>query len=179
MVADSLDITNGHAARMRFSRFKQQMEGIPTTPRKPRPSAPRRKKPKPEDMPKPAVQPKPERQTLIKAENREDGEQMDGVEMTVKPEPKVKNEPTEEISGNDSAGSPSLDLEDMSGLSMDPRMLPEQLQADISQSEALYSGGFDGSLYSVKAKLEEASCEMEAGAVKKEPLIKMEPGFDN
>ena len=37
LVADSLNITNGHAARMRFSRFKQHMEGIPTQPRTPRP----------------------------------------------------------------------------------------------------------------------------------------------
>jgi hypothetical protein len=37
LVADGLDITNGHAARMRFSRFKQHMEGIPTQPRNPRP----------------------------------------------------------------------------------------------------------------------------------------------
>jgi hypothetical protein len=37
LVAAGLDITNGHAARMRFSRFKQHMEGIPTQPRKPRP----------------------------------------------------------------------------------------------------------------------------------------------
>jgi hypothetical protein len=37
LVAEGLDITNGHAARMRFSRFKQHMEGIPTQPRNPRP----------------------------------------------------------------------------------------------------------------------------------------------
>ena len=37
LVADGLDITNGHAARMRFSRFKQHMEGIPSQPRIPRP----------------------------------------------------------------------------------------------------------------------------------------------
>lgn len=37
LVADGLGITNGHAARMRFSRFKQHMEGIPTQPRNPRP----------------------------------------------------------------------------------------------------------------------------------------------
>ena len=35
-MASELDITNGHAARMRFSRFKQHMEGIPPAPRKPR-----------------------------------------------------------------------------------------------------------------------------------------------
>lgn len=32
-----MEITNGHAARMRFSRFKQHMEGTTTTPRTPRP----------------------------------------------------------------------------------------------------------------------------------------------
>jgi hypothetical protein len=37
LVADGLNITNGHAARMRFSRFKQHMEGTPTQPRNPRP----------------------------------------------------------------------------------------------------------------------------------------------
>ena len=41
MVASQLGITNGHAARMRFSRFKQHMEGVPTTPRKPRSNVPR------------------------------------------------------------------------------------------------------------------------------------------
>lgn len=37
LVANGLDITNGHAARMRFSRFKQHMEGAPVQPRNPRP----------------------------------------------------------------------------------------------------------------------------------------------
>lgn len=32
-VATSLDITNGHAARMRFTRFKQQMEGVTSQPK--------------------------------------------------------------------------------------------------------------------------------------------------
>lgn len=38
-VASGLDITNGHAARMRYSRFKAQIEGLPTQskPRAPRP----------------------------------------------------------------------------------------------------------------------------------------------
>lgn len=45
-IASSLDITNGHAARMRFHRFKQQMEGIRPRPqvRKPKLDAPRGKK---------------------------------------------------------------------------------------------------------------------------------------
>ena len=35
LIASELGITNGHAARMRFSRFKQQMEGLQPT-RRPR-----------------------------------------------------------------------------------------------------------------------------------------------
>ncbi|KAI9038359.1 uncharacterized protein KD926_010895 [Aspergillus affinis] len=36
VVASQLEISNGHAARMRYSRFRQQMEGIASTPRAPR-----------------------------------------------------------------------------------------------------------------------------------------------
>ncbi|EFR00824.1 hypothetical protein MGYG_03828 [Nannizzia gypsea CBS 118893] len=36
LVASQLEITNGHAARMRFSRFRQQMEGNTATARTPR-----------------------------------------------------------------------------------------------------------------------------------------------
>ncbi len=36
LVAGSLEITNGHAARMRYSRFKQHMEGATTQPKSPR-----------------------------------------------------------------------------------------------------------------------------------------------
>ncbi|KAM5456401.1 hypothetical protein MaudCBS49596_001424 [Microsporum audouinii] len=36
LVASQLEITNGHAARMRFSRFRQHMEGNTTTARTPR-----------------------------------------------------------------------------------------------------------------------------------------------
>ncbi|KAI1932394.1 hypothetical protein LOZ65_000688 [Ophidiomyces ophidiicola] len=52
LVASQLDITNGHAARMRFSRFRQHMEGITSTSK-----APRTKKPK-------ADRPKPKKQTF-------------------------------------------------------------------------------------------------------------------
>jgi len=47
-VASDLEITNGHAARMRFSRFKQHMEGFPPSPRKPRSDARQHKKAKTE-----------------------------------------------------------------------------------------------------------------------------------
>jgi hypothetical protein len=39
-VASQLEISNGHAARMRFSRFRQHMEGIPTVSRTARPKKP-------------------------------------------------------------------------------------------------------------------------------------------
>ena len=46
LVADKFGISNGHAARMRFSRLKQQMEGTPTISRRARRAAPSSKKPK-------------------------------------------------------------------------------------------------------------------------------------
>lgn len=45
-MASELDISNGHAARMRFSRFKSQMEGSLQAPKRARPSALETKKPK-------------------------------------------------------------------------------------------------------------------------------------
>ena len=54
-VASDLDITNGHAARMRFSRFKQQMEGIQPPRRKPRTAK---------------EEPKPNSKSKIKTETR-------------------------------------------------------------------------------------------------------------
>ena len=44
LVASTLDITNGHAARMRYSRFRQHMEGIPTQPRGSRGNGPAKEK---------------------------------------------------------------------------------------------------------------------------------------
>src|ERR1700759_4592776 len=34
IVAEAIGITNGHAARMRYSRFKQQIEGLPNQAKK-------------------------------------------------------------------------------------------------------------------------------------------------
>ncbi|KAE8356633.1 hypothetical protein BDV28DRAFT_144958 [Aspergillus coremiiformis] len=48
LVATQLEISNGHAARMRYSRFKQQMEGTTSTPRSSRPKkSPTKSKPGP------------------------------------------------------------------------------------------------------------------------------------
>ncbi|KAE8381082.1 hypothetical protein BDV26DRAFT_289782 [Aspergillus bertholletiae] len=48
LVANQLEISNSHAARMRYSRFRQQMEGITSTPRACRPKkAPNKSKASP------------------------------------------------------------------------------------------------------------------------------------
>ena len=52
LVAASLEITNGHAARMRYSRFKQQMEGQ-TTQSKPAKTTAKKGKPEKEGLEKP------------------------------------------------------------------------------------------------------------------------------
>ncbi|EEP79281.1 predicted protein [Uncinocarpus reesii 1704] len=75
LVASQLDITNGHAARMRFSRFRQHMEGISTTPRTPRPKKPKatKAKPKKQSFSDLKAQPEPPK---------------------IKPEPAIKVEPS-------------------------------------------------------------------------------------
>lgn len=78
LVASQLDITNGHAARMRFSRFRQHMEGIPTNPRGPR----QPKKPKTE---KAAAQSKKQLFDEQKSEN-------DVPQVKPEPEPTIKPE---------------------------------------------------------------------------------------
>lgn len=99
-VAGQLDITNGHAARMRFSRFKQQMEGVPVSPRKPRATAPRQKRAKPDKPDKSASaekeakqEPQLDPQPSVKAESGDALEPMEGVEPTVKVETIIKSEP--------------------------------------------------------------------------------------
>lgn len=52
-VAAAMEITNGHAARMRFSRFKQHMEGVPTQPRTPRTKTEKKEKKEKEGLEKP------------------------------------------------------------------------------------------------------------------------------
>jgi len=90
LVAEGLDITNGHAARMRFSRFKQHMEGIPTQPRNPRPK---------KDGTKDTKNAKGKRLKRgpdddIKGEDMK-GEDGEAEETRIKPEPgsRVKGEP--------------------------------------------------------------------------------------
>ncbi|MCJ1244217.1 hypothetical protein MMC30_001415 [Trapelia coarctata] len=118
-VASDLDITNGHAARMRFSRFKQHMEGVPPTPRKPRSDAGRARKAKAEKTTKKEKDAKRKKeQEGLKSESTEMAQGVGGLGLSsggfgqdnngfgqenggygqgsgglVKPEPYVKPEP--------------------------------------------------------------------------------------
>ena len=85
---------------MRFSRFKQQMEGQPAVSRKSKPAAPRRKKSKPDKTPAADQRPNGEQQQVtfkgepaIKAENNGESEAMQGIELAPKLETGVKGEP--------------------------------------------------------------------------------------
>ena len=79
---------------MRYSRFKQQMEGLPPASRKARATVPRQKKAKPDKSDKKDKKQTEEHQgTIFKAEKEEDMDAMPGVEPTVKEEQFVKPEP--------------------------------------------------------------------------------------
>lgn len=163
-VADQLDITNGHAARMRYSRFKQQMEGVPPTARKARNTAPRQKKAKPDKSDKKDKKQTDEHQgTIFKVEKEEDMDLMPGVEPTVKEEHIVKAEPVikTEVGGEeDGTWSPdgSADIGEMQQMSLDPMAFVDHtyLQPYSSVEEARQtSPDFVG--------------------VKAEPVVKTEP----
>ncbi|KAF3479818.1 uncharacterized protein GIQ15_06794 [Arthroderma uncinatum] len=81
LVASQLEITNGHAARMRFSRFRQHMEGNTTTAR-----TPRVKKPK-------AETPKSKKAMFDEPARNMERSPTAGPSPAVKQEPEVKAEP--------------------------------------------------------------------------------------
>ncbi|KAH8593739.1 hypothetical protein B0O99DRAFT_209778 [Bisporella sp. PMI_857] len=89
----SQEISNGHAARMRYSRFKKQMEGT-TSPKKPRnPVSPRKSKVEKNKSPgKKGKERKPsDDEEKIKAENEEAGEVGSSQETVDNgPEPSVR-----------------------------------------------------------------------------------------
>ncbi|KAL8721182.1 MAG: hypothetical protein Q9181_007761, partial [Wetmoreana brouardii] len=90
-VATELEITNGHAARMRYSRFKQQMEGITPQVRKPRAT---KSGDKADGTAKAKKKRKRDDETQVDDEDTGVSTPMAGVESTapsVKPEPAVKD----------------------------------------------------------------------------------------
>ena len=183
-VASELGITNGHAARMRYSRFKMQMEGKPPAPRKPRSAAPRNKKPKPQKLSKPEA--KDEGPSPVKAET----EQMDGVEPAVKTEPVIKAEPGLEHMGiipeqsNIGYDGPSYQK------SYEPRAsLIRNGVADMTTTPNLFqeqvSSAYGGHIHQLSA--EPSLCMTQEGTntaksppiIKTEPVVKMEPPWEN
>ena len=166
LVADQLDITNGHAARMRYSRFKQQMEGVGPSPRKARTAAPRQRKAKPDKSDKKDKNQAEEHQgTIFKVEKQEpmDEMSMSGVEPNVKEEQFVKPEPVikAEFGGEeDGTWSPdeSADVGGMQHMYPDPAAFAAHTYLQPYSPEGDYSQPLP-----------------ELIAVKPEPGVKMEP----
>ena len=163
-----MDITNGHAARMRYSRFKQQMEGVPSTPRKARATGPRQKKAKPDKSDKKDKKQAEEHQgTVFKVEKEEDMDEMPGVEPTVKEEHFVK---------------PELVIKTELGGEEDGRWSPD---------DSVYAGGMQQMPFEPAALMDHTYLqpyipEEEAGlaspglvTVKPEPVVKMEPLWED
>ena len=174
-VAENLDITNGHAARMRYSRFKQQMEGIQPPPRKPRSGGInktlKQEKRKPKSKLK-VEKPKKEDQIPIKSEPGESAssvysqvpytpiksEQLESTgslcnQVPENPYALVKTEPVDEGYGNNTG--------EMSWTSIQPFQAPEED-------------------YSIP-RMENDTLDPMTGLVriKKEPQVKVEPEWDS
>jgi len=89
------EITNGHAARMRYSRFKKQMDGTATVRRPRGPNSPRKK-----------VEKKPSpRKGKSKAGGKQEDEDGGGYHGEVKSEPGSSRQGTVESDGDGGAGS--------------------------------------------------------------------------
>ena len=162
-VANQLDITNGHAARMRYSRFKQQMEGVQPTARKARTATPRQKKAKPDKSEKDKKQTEEHQVPIFKVEKEEDVDEMPGVEPTVKEEYFLKPEPVikTELGGEeDGTWSPdgTVAFGVMQQMPLDPTALADHAYL---QPYSLVEGAHQTS--------------PEFDAVKAEAVVKMEP----
>ena len=142
-VANGNGITNGHAARMRYSRFKAQMEGLPATTRKPRVAVPRQRKSKSDKSanvdknPTPATEPIIRGESRLKMENENQIGPMEGIEPTVKLEPAKVDEPSikpePENEGNAHQGlAVTVNVEVMRGIH--PQLVRAQDAGDVYSS---------------------------------------------
>ncbi|MCJ1295472.1 hypothetical protein MMC34_007035 [Xylographa carneopallida] len=156
-VASDLEITNGHAARMRFSRFKQHMEGVPPTSRKPRSEARQNKKAKTEKNTKTVGKRAKAENAAMKSESMDhqplaniQGQAANEVsakeepffkpdpfpelgtlikpEPSVKTEPLVKEEPMDDWLYTVDEAEPSISVHDSFGLTNSP---PTQAQQAV------------------------------------------------
>jgi len=145
---------------MRFSRFKSQMEGLPTTTRKPREEKPRQKKKKSADTSSSSASALPEQEEkgvkeeqhpLVKGEPGEEGVEMEGLESLVKNEPGVKIE---------------------EGAKVVPVVKQEPMDWSGGESAAGVGGG-----ESVHQTVTEPVPKLIT--VKDEPIVKMEPRWED
>lgn len=156
---------------MRFSRFKQQMEGIQPQVRKPKAAPVPRKKQKqkpaaaatksetsPEGVEGPAS---------VKPEQGDGGgEEMQGVEATIKTSPVVKPEPREE------------DFEPQQQLDLIPNISLEQHGASLEDFKAPV-GELDFAAFGEAPSSFEVGNEVkEEPFFKEEPVVKLEPYWD-
>ncbi|KAI4121661.1 MAG: hypothetical protein LQ338_006239 [Usnochroma carphineum] len=149
-VATELEITNGHAARMRYSRFKQQMEGTATTTRKSKAATPRKRKEKPENAAKPEKKRQKKDDSEAKNGDVEESTAMAGAESTaavpqyngasdltgVKAEPTMTVVKAEPVAKAETIIKPEPYVKEES---LDPAMKPEPFLKQASVLAALQS----------------------------------------
>jgi len=151
---------------MRFSRFKQQMEGTPTQTRKPRVSAPKSKK---EKQKKDKVS-EPDKSTQgdtlpsIKPEPDNGAEPMLGVETTVIGPPQIKPEPKEETVDHVPLAETDMGAECFRRMSLEPKGEPGPPSFTPSEDTVALS--------------QAAPTIKEEPPVKLEPEVKVEPRWD-
>ncbi len=161
------------------------MEGIPAAPRKPRSAVPRTKKPKPRKPPK--SESRDDDPPPVKAET----EPMEDIQRTIKPEPIVKEEPDHEHGNLSSAprnsasigpaphqmspqSGPFWSQEDIESMRSPPNVKPEPgSNVYVGDLQAMSS---EGSLFLAK---EDSDKMWPPRIIKLEPLVKMEPSWNN
>jgi hypothetical protein len=182
LVASELDITNGHAARMRFSRFRQHMEGGNPSTRRARPEAQATRKTK-----------------LDKRRQRAQADKGKGKSAKgQRGKGKAKSTDETETSSSDEAAEGSNDPEagfgeanvkedTSSAVKTEPEMedMPEKFLAADTEGSGMamvQNGEFAGQHHELgstyDATLAEAVVEAsDSTNVKKEPVIKAEPDY--
>ncbi|KAL8716819.1 MAG: hypothetical protein Q9225_005881 [Loekoesia sp. 1 TL-2023] len=183
-VANELDITNGHAARMRYSRFKQQMEGPTQTTRKPRVSgAPRKRKAIADGESRLAKKRKKDDESQAKDEKPGEAQAMTGTESNMssvkteqavkleafikpepvmEPEPRIKQEPAEPVLNNFPAAP--LDSETSTTESFAVQDMPDPLPDFFSTAEELQADSMiDPALLAIDQEEAKVKTERELG----------------
>ena len=153
---------------MRYSRFKQQMEGVASTPRRARATGPRQKKAKPDKSDKKDKKQTEEHQgTIFKVEKEEPVDAMLGIEPNVKeehfvkPELMIKTELGGEEDGTwspDGSGDPGV----MQQMSLEPAALVDNTY-----------------LHPYSPMEEMGHTLQDIVTVKSEPVVKMEPIWED